>query len=145
MWSEAGKQTDWKKIASDTYEAAFEISLRNHKKEDVTVKVIEPIPGDWTMLSSSHEYKKTEAFTAEFSYPGSERQGNKADLQGKDEILSVIRKQREFHLFSLFVISLCASLARFLTRAIYFVLSVTDMAPLASSRLKGWEHFRQNS
>jgi hypothetical protein len=63
------KQTDWKKIASDTYEAAFELSLRNHKKEDVVVKVIEPIPGDWTMLSSSHEYTKTEAFTAEFAIP----------------------------------------------------------------------------
>ncbi len=63
------KQTDWKKIASDTYEAAFEISLRNHKKEDVMVKVIEPIPGDWTMLSSSHAYKKSEAFTAEFILP----------------------------------------------------------------------------
>ncbi|MBI4684134.1 MAG: DUF4139 domain-containing protein [Nitrospirae bacterium] len=63
------KQTDWKKIASDTYEAAFEISLRNHKKEDVVVKVIEPIPGDWIMLSSSHEHKKTEAFTAEFNIP----------------------------------------------------------------------------
>ena len=65
----ARKQTDWKKIAYDTYEAAYEISIRNHKKEDVVVKVVEPIPGDWTILSSSHEYKKTEAFTAEFSIP----------------------------------------------------------------------------
>ncbi|HUT84218.1 MAG TPA: DUF4139 domain-containing protein [Thermodesulfobacteriota bacterium] len=63
------KQTDWKKLASDTFEASFEISLRNHKKEDVMVKVVEPIPGDWTMLSSSHEYKKTEAFAAEFTIP----------------------------------------------------------------------------
>jgi len=63
------KQTDWKKLAYDTYEAAFEISLRNHKKEDVTVRVMEPIPGDWTMLSSSYDYKKTEAFTAEFNIP----------------------------------------------------------------------------
>jgi len=63
------KQTDWKKIASDTYEASFEISLRNHKKEDVVVKVVEPVPGDWTMLSSSHKYEKTEAFTAEFKIP----------------------------------------------------------------------------
>jgi len=63
------KQMDWKKIAYDTYEAAFEISLRNHKKENVVVRVIEPIPGDWTMLSSSHEHKKTEAFTAEFAIP----------------------------------------------------------------------------
>lgn len=63
------KQTDWKKLASDTYEAAFEISLRNHKKEDVIVKVIEPIPGDWKMISASHEYSKSEAFTAEFNIP----------------------------------------------------------------------------
>ncbi len=63
------KQTDWKKIAADTYEAAFEISLRNHKKEDVKVKVIEPIPGDWTMLGSSHEFRKTEAHLAEFDLP----------------------------------------------------------------------------
>ena len=63
------KQTDWKKIAYDTYETAYEISIRNHKKEDVVVKVVEPIPGDWTILSSSHEHKKTEAFTAEFSIP----------------------------------------------------------------------------
>ncbi len=63
------KQTDWKKIAYDTYEASFEISLRNHKKEDVIVKVVEPIPGEWKILNSSHEYKKTEAFTAEFNIP----------------------------------------------------------------------------
>lgn len=63
------KQTDWKKIAYDTYEAAFEISLRNHKKEDVTVKVVEPIPGDWKMLVNSHDFIKTEAFTAEFNIP----------------------------------------------------------------------------
>jgi hypothetical protein len=63
------KQMSWEKIAWDTYEAGFEISLRNHKKEDVTVNVIEPVPGDWKMLSSSHDYKKTEAFTAEFNVP----------------------------------------------------------------------------
>jgi hypothetical protein len=63
------KQTDWKKVAYDTYEESFEISLHNHKKEDVVVKVVEPIPGEWKMLSSSHEYKKTEAFTAEFLIP----------------------------------------------------------------------------
>jgi len=61
------KQADWKKLAADTYEATFEIAVRNLKKEDVVVKVVEPIPGAWTMLSSSHEYKKTEAHMAEFT------------------------------------------------------------------------------
>jgi len=63
------KQTDWKKVATDSYEAAFEITLRNHKSEDVTVRVIEPIPGDWKMLASSHDYTKGEAFAAEFLLP----------------------------------------------------------------------------
>lgn len=63
------KQTDWKKISKNVYEASFEISLRNHKKEDITVKVLEPIPGDWNILNSSHEYKKTDAFMAEFLIP----------------------------------------------------------------------------
>jgi hypothetical protein len=62
-------QTDWKKLAADTFEAGFEIEIRNRKKEDVEVKVIEPIPGDWTILSSSHRYEKTEAFAAEFMVP----------------------------------------------------------------------------
>ncbi|QSV46622.1 DUF4139 domain-containing protein [Geobacter benzoatilyticus] len=63
------KQTEWKKIASDTYEAAFEIKLRNHKKEDITVKVVEPVPGDWQMLSSSHPHTKGDAFSAVFQVP----------------------------------------------------------------------------
>ena len=63
------KQTDWKKIASDTYESAFEIILKNHKEEDVIVRVVEPIPGDWQMLSSSHDYKKGDAHSAEFNIP----------------------------------------------------------------------------
>ena len=63
------KQTDWKKIAYDTYEAEFEISLRNHKKEDIIVKVVEPIPGEWTLLRASHAHTKSEAFTAEFKIP----------------------------------------------------------------------------
>ncbi len=63
------KMTEWKKLSFNRYEAAYEVSLRNHKKEDIAVKVIEPIPGDWTMIDSSHEHRKTAAFTAEFMVP----------------------------------------------------------------------------
>jgi hypothetical protein len=61
------KQTDWKKIASDTYGAGFEISLGNHTREDAVVRVVEPIPGDWTMISASHKHTKQEAGTAGFT------------------------------------------------------------------------------
>ena len=63
------KQTEWRKLASDTFEASFEVSLRNHKDEAVTVKVVEPIPGDWQMVSSSIPHKKGDAATAEFPVP----------------------------------------------------------------------------
>jgi hypothetical protein len=35
----------------------------------VEVKVVEPIPGDWMMLSSSYQYRKSDAFNAEFNIP----------------------------------------------------------------------------
>lgn len=61
------KQSDWKKRANDTYEAAYEIIIRNHKKENVKVRVVEPVPGDWKVLNSSHEYVKSDSGTLEFS------------------------------------------------------------------------------
>ena len=63
------KQTDWRKIADNLYEVAFEISLRNHKDEPVTVSVIEPMLRDWEILNSSHSYKKIDAHTVQFDIP----------------------------------------------------------------------------
>lgn len=63
------KQTDFQKLGSNTYEMAFEISLRNHKDTPVTVEVNEPIGGDWTMVNSNFKYTKTAAFAAQFTVP----------------------------------------------------------------------------
>jgi hypothetical protein len=62
-------QRDWKKIASSLYEVEWEISLRNHKKEDVTVEVIEPVPGDWEVLRATLPHEKVDAFTMRFRVP----------------------------------------------------------------------------
>jgi len=59
-------QKDWKRIAEDVYETAWEISLRNHKDHEVEVQVIEPIPDDWTLLESSHKSEKIEAHTLKY-------------------------------------------------------------------------------
>ena len=59
-------QKDWKKIADNVYEVAWEIALRNHKEQEVEVQVIEPIPGDWTLLESSHKSEKIEAHTLKY-------------------------------------------------------------------------------
>jgi hypothetical protein len=65
------KQTDFKR--RDTYspwsyvhESAYEIALKNAKKEPVTVIVREPVPGDWTMLEQSHKHAKVASGTAEW-------------------------------------------------------------------------------
>ena len=62
-------QKEWRKIASNVYEVEWEISLRNHKKEDQTVTVIEPVPGDWQVLSYTHAWDKPQAHTLRFSIP----------------------------------------------------------------------------
>jgi hypothetical protein len=61
------KQTDFKRIDNrnnGTYETAFEIVLKNAKKDAVTVTVQEPIPADWKMLTTSHKYEKATSNTA---------------------------------------------------------------------------------
>lgn len=66
------KQTSFKKLGGDgrynyIYEAAFEIKLKNAKSESVTIKVIEPIPGDWEMVSESHKHKKENSSIASWA------------------------------------------------------------------------------
>ncbi|WMW79876.1 DUF4139 domain-containing protein [Undibacterium cyanobacteriorum] len=63
------KQTDFKKIAGNSkynyiFESAYEVVLKNAKKEAVTVTVQEPMPGDWQIQSSSHPYTKGASNTA---------------------------------------------------------------------------------
>jgi hypothetical protein len=65
------KQTDFKRReptnqASYVFESAYEIVLRNAKKEAVTVVVREPVPGDWSMLEQTHRHAKAAAGTAEW-------------------------------------------------------------------------------
>ena len=62
-------QKEFRKIASGLYEVEWEIALRNHKKADQTVTVIEPVPGDWQVLASTHAWEKPEAHTLKFQVP----------------------------------------------------------------------------
>lgn len=65
------KQTDFKKLpnpakGSSAFESAYEIVLKNAKKEPVTVTVQEPIPGDWKIVQSSHAQRKVASNLAEW-------------------------------------------------------------------------------
>jgi hypothetical protein len=59
-------QRDWKKIAWNVYETEWDVQIRNHKKEDVQVTIIEPVPGDWEVIKTSHPYEKAEAHTLKY-------------------------------------------------------------------------------
>ena len=62
-------QTDYKGLGRNLFEVAFEVSLRNHKTEDIKVLVEEPIPGDWEMLSNTHPFEKLSAHLIRFEVP----------------------------------------------------------------------------
>ena len=63
------KQTDYKKIAGDTYEMEYQIALRNHKDSDVTVEVREAVGGDWEVLNSTYKPLKLDSSTIGFEIP----------------------------------------------------------------------------
>ena len=63
------KQTDFQTLGPRSYEMAFEIKLRNHKSEPISVEVNEPIGGDWRIIDSTFKWEKTAAFGARFTVP----------------------------------------------------------------------------
>lgn len=63
------RQTDYRKLAENLYEDAFEVVLRNHKDAPITVEVREQLGGDWEILTSSHSYEKLSAFGVSFAVP----------------------------------------------------------------------------
>ena len=60
------KQTDHARLADDLYENAYEIEIKNAKKEKVTVDVREAFPGEWKMLSESQAHEKLDSNTAQW-------------------------------------------------------------------------------
>ena len=62
------KQTDFVKVSDHVYEEAFEVKVRNHKAEPVTVKVLEKLYrwAGWTVLQKSHDFEKLDSRTIVF-------------------------------------------------------------------------------
>ncbi len=63
------KQTDFKVLPRpsknmNAYESAYELVLKNAKKQKVTVTVQEPIGGDWKIISESHPHTKANSHLA---------------------------------------------------------------------------------
>ena len=62
------KQTDFRQVNNGVYEEAFEIKIRNHKEEAVTVKVLEKLyrSQDWQIRQQSHEHQQLDSRTIVF-------------------------------------------------------------------------------
>ena len=64
------KQTEFKQLSTsgasgiNRFESAYEITLKNAKKELATVVVQEPIPGDWKMVDETQPHSKPASNTA---------------------------------------------------------------------------------
>jgi hypothetical protein len=66
------KQTFFKMVvAKHVYDETFEIRLRNHKNQDVTVRVPEHLYrwSDWEITEKSQEFTKTDSKSIEFNVP----------------------------------------------------------------------------
>ena len=58
------KQTAYKKLAETTAETSYRIDLRNAKDEAVTVRVLEPLFGDWEIVQENHRSAKESSSAA---------------------------------------------------------------------------------
>ena len=61
------RQMDYDVLGSCVSESSWEINLRNHKDDASVIEVMEPVGGDWEILSSSHRAQKLDAHTFKFN------------------------------------------------------------------------------
>ena len=54
-------QKDFQQISQNIHEITYKINIRNHKKEDVTVRILENIASNWIILESSHKLKRIDS------------------------------------------------------------------------------------
>lgn len=69
------KQSDYQKISAGfnarggVIESTYVMEIRNAKSDNITVKVIEPMSGDWQIVQESHPHEKEAARTAVWRIP----------------------------------------------------------------------------
>ncbi len=85
------KQTDFKVLprpskGNNLYESAFELTLKNAKKEKVTVTVQEPISGDWKIISENKAHTKVNSHLAEW----------KIEIPAEDKVTLIYRAQVKY-------------------------------------------------
>ena len=61
-------QTDYKTISTEPFqvEVGFALTIRNRRKDPVTVVIREPVGGEWKVVESTHPPVKVDAATLGF-------------------------------------------------------------------------------
>ncbi len=57
------RQMDYTVVSGCVSESTWQVDLRNHKDESVDVTLVEPVGGDWEILSSTHAFEQVDAWT----------------------------------------------------------------------------------
>ena len=57
------RQMDYTVVSNCVSESTWRVDLRNHKDQGVDVLLVEPLGGDWEILSSTHSWDKEDAWT----------------------------------------------------------------------------------
>jgi hypothetical protein len=61
------KQMSFQQVSNKVQRSSYEISLRNHKEQAITVTCVEHAAGDWKVISSSQPFTKKDSQTFEFA------------------------------------------------------------------------------
>lgn len=62
-------RTKAEKLADNLHRTTFEITIRNHRQEDVVVEVNEPVGGYWEVVNESHPHRRVSAQELAFDVP----------------------------------------------------------------------------
>jgi hypothetical protein len=64
-------QTNYRQPSNNSIEETYEISLRNHKEEDIEVIAVEHLwrHSNWKIIATTHDFEKKDAQTIEFKVP----------------------------------------------------------------------------
>lgn len=60
-------QTDYRSLPGNAWQSSFRIEIRNADPKPVTVKLVEPMPGDWKVTEESHRHVKESSGAASWS------------------------------------------------------------------------------
>lgn len=75
------RQVDWTPLGRCVSESAWRVELRNHKDEAVEVEAVEPVGGDWEIVSSTHPHRKLDAHTFAFDLRVPARESVRVDYR----------------------------------------------------------------